>query len=820
MAQRPPPIAIAGRANLFRGALWLEGTRSQANNLPLPPTPLIGREQERARAVDILREADTRLLTLCGTGGVGKTRLALAVGEDVGDMYPDGVFFVPLADITNGKLLLSAIAQSLELYTLPDEDIVPTLVSYTKDMGALFILDNFEQLLPDAHLITELLSRCPRIKFLVTSRFVLRLRGERELAVQPLTVSPQGGERTAELSALERSPALQLFVERARSVKFDFKLDSENACTIAEICSRLDGLPLAIELAATRIKVLSPRALLSMLEKRLHVLTGGAQDLPVRQQTMHNTIRWSYELLNPSEQRAFRLISVFSGGCTLAAMQTVYENAISEAVTPVDVLDLATSLANKSLLRVVENNGDEPRLVMLETVREYAAERLQESGEDASARAAHANFVAALAEEAESPLRGPEQVRWLDRLERETGNVRAALEWSTSTGGSRDQGSSARLEVGMRIAGSLSRFWQARGFLHEGSMWLQILLARTTALRTEMRERALRTAGRLANNLGQLEQARNYYTEALEIARERGDRPAMTQALMGLGNIAADSGDDVRALHAYEECLDIWTELGQKEGIASALNNIGLVFMYAGDSTSAVDNLDKSVQIYREIGDIERIALTKDSLGRAYMRAGDLGQAEANVREGLALNLEIGDAWNIAYGLISLAEILSAGRNYLYAARLLAAADGTYDDLYDRLGEQDRLSYTQCIAATRNALGEETFKTIWSESSSLTPKEALADSRDNPSPASGVVVPATVSKGTGADAPLLGIEELSPREREVFALLARRFSNAEIAEQLYLSLYTVNAHLRNIYSKLNLSSRADARRYAANIGLI
>ena len=433
------------------------------------------------------------------------------------------MFFVPLADITDGRLLLSVISQALELYTLPDETILSTLVGCLRDMNALFVLDNFEQLQPSAPLLSELLSRCPHLKLLVTSRFVLRLRGERELAVQPLPIYLSEDKRGADLKSIESSPAVQLFLERARAVKHDFKLDSKNTSTIAEICSRLDGLPLAIELAAIRVKLLSPPALLSRLEKRLQVLTGGAQDLPVRQQTMYNTINWSYELLNPYEQRTFRLLSVFSGGCTLAAMQTVCEaegirdrglgmsSSTSESLVPnpqpsapVDVLDLATSLANKSLLRVVENNSEEPRLMMLETVREYAGERLRELEEDASARAAHAGYVLALAEEAEPHLRGPEQTRWLDSLEREMGNVRAALEWSTgntSKEGDGDEVGMERLETGLRIAGALARFWQARGHLDEGIVWLQTLLSRTTALRTEARERALRTAGRLTNNL-------------------------------------------------------------------------------------------------------------------------------------------------------------------------------------------------------------------------------------------------------------------------------------------------------------------------------
>ena len=813
MAERTTPALIPESSVALGHANWLEGAYSRENNLPIPPTPLIGREQERARAADLLRQPDTRLLTLYGMGGVGKTRLAVAVAGDLAGDFPDGVYFVPLADITEGGLLLSAISQALELYTLPNETILTILSGHMRDMSALLVLDNFEQLVSAAPILSEILSKCARLKLLVTSRAVLNLRGEREMGVQPLALPPTGAGEGAR-SLIESSPAVQLFTQRARLVKADFTLDSGNAEVVAEICARLDGLPLAIELAAARVKLLSPRAILARLQKRLQLLTGGAQDLPARQQTLSNTIAWSYNLLDPAEQRLFRLLSVFHGGCTLEAAHEVCDRLAEDdgEYSKLDPLEIATSLTNKSLLRVVDSN-DESRLVMLETVREYAGEQLLASGELGLARAAHAHGMCALAEEAQAGLRGSEEARWLDRLEREIGNLRAALEWSITPEEESDAPSMERLETGLRIAGSLTRFWSSRSHLQESITWLQTLLDLTPSLRTEGRDRALRAAGRVAYTLGRVEESRRFYEEGVELARERGDSHAMTLSLMGIGNTAWESEDEAGALRAYEECLEIWTEMDDRLGIASALTNIGLVRMYGGDAAGATRNLEQSVRIYTEEGDQESTAVALNCLGQAYGRAGDYARAEKLVREGLTLNLEIGDQWNITYDLVALAQVACAQREYARGVRLLAAAEAHHDDVFERLERLDRIAYEGCIEEARNALGEGMFNIVWADGLTLSPRQILhGDMVGAPSAPEQILEQAK-------EVPRID-PGLSTREVEVLALLAEGLSNADIAEKLYLSLYTVQAHLRNVYGKLSVASRTAAIRYAVENGLV
>jgi len=426
------------------------------SNLPTQLTSLIGREQEVAAACALLSRPHVRLLTLTGPGGVGKTRLALQVAIDLLEDFVDGVYFVSLAPISNPDLVAPTISQTLGLWESRDRPLFEHLKTYLQGKRLLLLLDNFEQVVAAAPLLSDLLMSCPELKMLVTSRAVLRIQGENEFLIPSLALPDL--KQLQDSESLSQCAAVALFLQRAQAIKPDFHITKANASAIAEICVRLDGLPLAIELAAARIKLLPPQALLARLSRRLQVLTGGPLDAPVRQQTLRNTIQWSYGLLDIQEQLLFRRLSVFVGGCTLEAVESIC-NALDDGDGVVPVLDAVASLIDKSLLQQMEWEEEEPRLVMLETIREYGLEALTESGEMEVTRRAHADYYLALVEEAETKLGGPEQAAWLERLEQEYDNLRAAVQWLLER-----QEAGYSMEMALRLGGALRRFWLVRGY--------------------------------------------------------------------------------------------------------------------------------------------------------------------------------------------------------------------------------------------------------------------------------------------------------------------------------------------------------------------
>jgi len=473
----------------------VEPGQASRSNLLLPLTPLLGREPEVQAACALLRRPEVRLLTLTGTGGIGKTRLGLQVATKLDEDFADGVSFVALAPTSNPDLVMSTIAGVLELKEAGEQPLLEQLKAFLRDKCLLLLLDNFEQVVVAAPGLSALLTDCPQLKMLVTSRAALHIQGEYEFPVPPLAVPDL--KRLPSPDMLPQYAALALFIQRARAIKPDFQLTKANAGAIAEICVRLDGLPLAIELAAARIKLLPPQALLRRLSHRLEVLTGGAQDLPDRQQTLRNTLAWSYDLLTEQEQRLFRWLSIFVGGCTLEAIESVCHGAGHEKI---DVLDTVASLIDKSLLHQAEQEtgeGDEPRLVLLETIRKYGLERLEVSGEMTLTRQTHAGYYLVLAEEAEPELDGPNQVSWLERLEREHDNLRAAMQWSLER---REAGHG--MEMALRLGGALEPFWHVRGNWNEGQAFLERILTASEGISTFMRAKALRVAAHLASNQG------------------------------------------------------------------------------------------------------------------------------------------------------------------------------------------------------------------------------------------------------------------------------------------------------------------------------
>jgi len=478
------------------------------NNLPLQPTPLVGREKEVAEVRDLLRGDETRLLTLTGPGGIGKTRVALQAAADLLDEFPDGTFFAQLATLTEAELFLPAVAETLGVRETGEIPIDKSLKEYLSERRMLLLLDNFEQVLGAAPEVTEVLAGAPGMKVLATSRTSLRLYGEHVFPVPPLRMpdlkSPPPLER------LTQYEAVGLFVERARALKPDFKVTNESAPAVAEICVRLDGLPLAIELAAARITMLPPRAMLQRLGSRLKLLTGGARDLPERQRTLRATIEWSHALLNEGEQVLFGRLAVFSGGRTLEAIEAICD---AEGDLPVEAFEGVSSLLDKSLLRQEEGPGGQPRFVMLETIHEFAREKLGESAEAEQIKRVHAQYFLTLAEEAYPELKGSHQLEWLERLEAEHDNMRAALSWALER---------KEEEVSLRLGGALWWFWSVRGYYSEGRRWLEEALAIDGHVSPEVRAMALAGAGALASEQGDLDRAQEAYEEGLELLEHEG----------------------------------------------------------------------------------------------------------------------------------------------------------------------------------------------------------------------------------------------------------------------------------------------------------
>jgi predicted ATPase/class 3 adenylate cyclase len=608
------------------------------NNLPAQPDELIGREVEVGAIRQLLLGETARAVTLTGPGGTGKTRLALQIAVSLKDNFPDGVYLVALAPLTDSGLLASSIAMTLGILENPTRPVVESVKDSLQRKQTLLVLDNFEQVVAAAPVVADLLAACPGVKVLITSRIVLHLSGEHEYPVAPLKL-PEAGRQLAP-EALERYPAIALFVRRSRAVKPTFGLSSGNAVAVAQICAHLDGLPLAIELAAARIKILTPQAILDRLGSPLDFLKGGARDLPARHQTLRHAIGWSYDLLADDEKAFFRRIAVFTGGCSLEAVEQVSGGVGAPGA---DALDAVTALVDKSLLRQEEGPGTEPRFVMLGTIREYGLECLKAAGEWESARRAHAMFFLELAERAEAELTGPRQPLWLDRLEADHNNLRAALSWAEEQG---------EIELGLRLGAALWRFWVTRGHMLEGRQRLQRLLALPGGeARTSARARVLHGLGTVIYEISDYAQARPILEEGLSIWREVGNQRGMAAALSSLGWLAIEIGDIGVARSLSEEALLLNRELGEKRGVAVALFNLGSVALQQSDYPAALSLFQESLALRREIGDRRGCAYVQVSMGWVERQRGNHDQADAILGEALALFRELNDKQLISWAL-------------------------------------------------------------------------------------------------------------------------------------------------------------------------
>jgi predicted ATPase/class 3 adenylate cyclase len=651
----------------------LKTLATRPNNLTAQPTPLVDRTQDVESLRQLLSEQGVRLVTLIGPGGTGKTRLSLQVAADLLDQFESGVYFVALAPIDDPTLVAATIAQALRVPETAGQPLLETLKSHLAGQRLLLVLDNFEQLMPAAPLLAELLLACAELKLLVTSRAGLHLRGEREYPVPPLALPDPRELPPAE--QLSQYAAVELFVQRALAVQPDFAVTNQNAAAVAEICARLDGLPLAIELAAARIKLLPPQAILARLEHRLQILTGGSRELPARQQTLRGAIGWSYDLLSPAEQMLFRRLAVFVDGCTLEAAAAVCGDDLG-----VDLLDGMGSLVDKSLLRPAAAAGDstDPRFAMLQTIREYALECLVASAEAGVVRERHARYYLQLAEAADLRLGGAEQSGWLERLETEHANFREALVWSLAP-----EGAAA---LGVQLAGALWHFWWAHGHLSEGRRWLEATLPRGTGAPAAARARALHGLGNFALPLGDYPRALACYEEALALRRELGDQAGSAMLLNNLGFLAQDRGDSQRAMALHEEALALRRAVGDQAGIALSLYNLGDIARDGADYPRAVALLEESLALRRAEGDTRGIAASLQTLGDVARCQGQYGRAVELLDESLRLLEEIGDKLGRAASLDLLAAVALDQGDDERATALATRSLDLWRELENKLG--------------------------------------------------------------------------------------------------------------------------------------
>jgi len=812
------------------------------NNLPMQATAFIGRDQQLQAVQATLLRSDARLVTLTGPGGTGKTRLALQAAAELMDSFPSGVYFVALAPVTDPDLVPSAIAQALDVRETAGRPILAALADAVRQKQSLLVLDNFEQVAAAAPFVADLLAAAPQVKVLVTSRSVLRIYGERELSVPPLALPDH---RTAPTAAhLARFEAVHLFVDRAQAARSDFTLTDENAPTVAEICQRLDGLPLAIELAAARIRALPPRAMLQRMERRLPLLTGGARDLPARQRTLRDAIAWSYDLLDGGEQALFRRLAVFRG-CTLESAEAVCSGdsprpgARSVAMPPLDfdIFDGIESLVEKSLLRPAETVDGQPRYLMLETVREYALERLQESGEGETISRRHVLAWLTFVEAAEPELYKPDQATWIARIEEEHDNLRAALRWSE------DQGFA---QPALRLAAALWWFWSIHGHVDEGRGRLAGVLMRFSAsadaspARAELYARVLYGAGILASMQGDHHAARRLHADGLALRRTIGDMTGVFNALEGLGTVESRQGDYVAARAHLEEALDIARALGDDIAYAMALHALGNISAELGEFEAArtyyeqsralvpseddrqgpllslatialdQDRYDEAEVIaldalsrYRRSGNRQVEALVLATLGGISLARGNLEAAREHLAHGLSIMQELGRVTGVAQTLERFVGLATAQERFAGAVQLASSAMVLHERAGAPLSSIGRDRLERMLEPARRVLTADTAAAAWQAGCAMDLDRAVEA-------ALAITALETVEPPDADRAPPVrsAPSRLSARELEVATLIAEGKTNRQIAEALVITEGTAANHVNHILTKLDFSSRA------------
>ena len=729
-------------ADLCRNFPELRSLDLAPNNLPQQQTSFVGREKEIAEVKSLLET--TRLLTLIGAGGCGKTRLALHVAADLLEANPDGAWLVELVPLGDPALVPQRVAAVLGLKEEAGKNLTQTLTEHLKSSQLLLLLDNAEHLLDAcSHLAEAVLRNCPQVRLLVTSRQRLGIAGELSYRVPSLTVPDAKLDATPERLAAYEST--RLFVERAQQLVPRFTVTEHNAPALASVCRRLDGIPLAIELAAARVRAMSVEEVNQRLDQRFRLVTGGSRTAPRRQQTLRALIEWSYELLDDAEKALLGRVSTFSGGWTLEAAEGV---CAGMGIDDWEVLDLLTSLADKSLV-VAEDQKGATRYGILETVWEYARDALRDRGEEAQWRGRHLAYFLAFAEAAEPQLTGAEQQVWLERLESEHDNVRSALAWSSAAGGD--------AVVGLRLAGALWRFWFVRGHFGEGRGWLTAALAAAPSMQAAAaRAKALHGSGSLAKQQGDFSSARALLEASVEIKRALGDRRGIASSLNNLANVVREQADYPAARRLYNECLAIDREQGDRLGIAASLGNLGAVAFDQGDHQAARALHEESLAIFREVGEQNGIALALGNLGDVAFQQGDNDTARRIYEQSLAIKRQLGDRWGIAFSLSHLGNVARDQLDLPAAGALFRESLAIRRELGDREGIASSLINVAVVAREQG----DHISAAALDRESLTIRHELGDRR-------GIAV-ALEGLGYGAialEAPIRGVRLLSIAER-------------------------------------------------------
>jgi non-specific serine/threonine protein kinase len=774
-----------------------------APRLPVPLTSLVGREEDVSAVRHLLSEPGLRIVSLTGPAGVGKTRLALRIAADLAGEQPHGVAFVSTAAISDPALVLPTIARALEIDEERDRSLVEAIAEVIGDRPFLLVLDNFEQVVAAATDVRALIDLTPHLRVLVTSRLALRLSVEQEYPVPPLRL-PTAGQGVA-LAEIADAEAVALFVQRACAAQPQFALTEANASEVVEVCRRLDGLPLAIELAAARAKMLSPKALLARLSQRLELLTGGPRDLPTRLQTMRGALAWSDDLLTADAQALFRRLSIFVGGFTLEAAENVAgSREPGTRSLPISVLDGIAALADASLLRQDEGSGGEPRYLMLETVREFGYERLIASGELAAIAKRQADWCLELAEQTEQGFFGADQVAWLDRLETELDNLRAALTWTIEQ---RDA------TLSQRLASASWCLWRVRGHRTEGRTWLERALSLEDGAESPHRAKALDSAGDLAWVQGDDARAEALHGESLGISRANGDAAGIARALFGLGDVALRRQDADRAAAAFEEALAHNRGLGDRLWEAGCLVSLGQVARLRGEDAAAEGLFGEAIGLYRGIGYSWGSAWATTMLAAVRRDRGDLARAADLYCESAGMALEHRDSKGVATALDGLAIVATAAGQLEEAARLFGIAQGLAESVGALL--ESSPARQRATESVREALGPDQFTAGVAFGRAMTLPEAFAAAE-----AVGATLAGQTTAAPVPAEPAIQAGPLSPREMDVLRLLVEGRSAPEIAVELFISPRTVTTHVSNILGKLGVETRAAAVAVALRSGLV